>query len=435
VLEAEWSKSALAILALAAAGCSLPGGPPAPTLKIGVDLPLSGAEASIGIPTLDGVRFYVRQHPTLDGFNVELVIKDDSSGGAAEPPLGATNVQALVSDPRVLGVIGPLDSAVARAEIPVASQGRLAMVSPATSSPCLTRNDYLPAGLNPSRTPIRCKDAGLPAASDLRPNGVNTFFRLATTDDLQGPAAADYAYRSLHLLRVATISDGEGYGQALAAGFAARFRGVGGSVVGRLDLQPGASGDASAFLRRMKADGAQAVYFGGTSANHGCAIRAQMAAVFDAGLAAPMLGGDGIAQDAACLQDAGANSAGVFATVPVVDAARLGTAEPVVAAFKAAYPKPSDFGQYTLVAYDSTAVLYDAIHRAIRIGGGEPDRGSVVSQLSATEGFPGATGLLGFDANGDTARRVLSEYQSPAGGPNGAWRLAGEIDYTSALPY
>ncbi len=423
------------ILALAVAGCSLPGGGPSlPVLKIGVDLPLGGAEAGVAIPALNGIRLYVRQHPTVGGFAVDLVVKDDTTGGVAEPPLGATNVQALASDPKVVGMIGPLDSGVARAEIPVANQASLAVVSPATSSPCLTRDVYLPAALNINGSAITCKDAGLPPASQLRPGGVNNFFRLATTDDLQGAAAADYAYRTLHLLRVATVSDGEGYGQALASGFATRFRALGGSVVGRLDIQPSSS-DATAFLQRTKADGAQAVYFGGVSANRGCAIRAQMASVFAPGTAVPMLGGDGIAQDATCLQDAAGNSAGIFATVPLIDPSGLGTAEPVIAAFKAAYPRPQDFGEYTLASYDVTGLLYAAIESAIKLaGGGLPARGSVVSQLSATSDYAGVTGLLGFDAAGDTTRRVVSVYQSP-GEPKAAWKLAGQIDYSSALPY
>lgn len=420
------------------AACSLPGGGgPAPVLKIGVDLPLGGPEAAVGVPALDGVRFYVQQHPTLAGFEVTLAVKDDTTGGIAEPPLGATNVQALAADPLVMGIVGPLDSSVARAEIPVANQASLALVSPATSSPCLTRDDYLPAALNTSRTPITCKDAGVPPASDLRPSGVNNYFRLATTDDLQGPAAADFAYSNLHLLRIATMSDGEGYGQALAAAFATRFRAVGGSVVGHLDARAPDTATVVAFLQKARADGAQAIYFGGTSASHGCAVRAQMPAVFGAaGEAAPMLGADGIAQDPVCLQDAGAGSAGIFATAPVVDPSTLGTAEPVIRAFKQAYPAPADYSPYTVLAYDATAVIYDAIERAIKLAGGAlPARGNVISQLSSTSGFAGATGVLGFDANGDTTHRVLTVFESPASGVDAGWTAAGRIDYSSALPY
>ena len=429
---------AAVLAALALTACSVPGfgGPPAPVLKIGVDLPLGGAEGRVATPALEGVRFYVQQHPTLDGFAIELVAKDDSLGGTPEAPLGAANVQALASDPLVMAVIGPFDSSVARAEIPVANQASLAMVSPATSSPCLTKPDYVPAPLRPSHVAVSCKDAGLPAPADLRPSGVNNYFRLAATDDLQGPAAADYAIRSLHLLRVATISDHEAYGQALAGSFAARFQALGGSIVGRLDLDPSATLDATAYLGRMKADGAQAIYFGGITANKGCVVRAEMAGVFAAGEAAPFLGGDGIADDPACTQDAGANAAGIYATVPIVDASSVGTAEPVIAAFKSVFPDPKDYGAYTVIAYDAAAVVYDALDRAIKAAGGQaPPRGNVISQLSATRDFDGVTGVFGFDAGGDSTRRVLTVYESLAEAPRGPWKRVSSVDYTGALPY
>src|SRR5689334_21367715 len=177
--------AACAVWVLAA--CALPGlgGPPAPVLKLGVDLPLSGVEGRAATPALNGVRFYVQQHPTLDGFSVQLTVKDDSLNGLPEPALGASNLAALAADPQVMAVIGPFDSSVARAEIPVANQASLALVSPATSSPCLTRADYLPAALQPAHVAVTCKQAGLPAAADLRPGGFNNYFRLAATDELQ----------------------------------------------------------------------------------------------------------------------------------------------------------------------------------------------------------------------------------------------------------
>ena len=437
VLRLSGAAAAAAALILLAS-CSLPGlgGSPAAVVKIGVDLPLSGDEGRVGTPALNGVRFYVQQHPTLDGFTVSLVVKNDSSSGGAEPALGAADVQGLASDPQVMAVIGPLDSSVARAEIPVANQASMALVSPATSSPCLTRSDYLPAALDPAHVAVSCKVAGLPSAAELRPSGVNNYFRLAATDDLQGPAAADYAYKTLHLLRVATISDHEAYGQALAGAFATRFRALGGSIVGRLDLDPSTNPDATGFLARMKADGVQAVYFGGVTANKGCAIRAAMAGVFAAGEATPFLGGDGIAEDPTCIRDAGTNAAGIYATVPIVDAASIGTAEPVIAAFKTAFPSPQDYGAYTVIAYDAAAVVYEALDRAIKAAGGQlPPRGNVISQLSLTHDFAGATGVFGFDANGDSTRRIFTVFEASAADPHGPWKRVGAVDYTAALPY
>jgi branched-chain amino acid transport system substrate-binding protein len=423
---------------LASSACTVFGGgsSPAPVIKIGVDLPLSGDEGRVAKPALNGIQYYVQKHPTIDGFAVSLVTKDDSVGGVPEPLRGAANIQSLAADPLVMAVIGPFDSSVARAEIPVANPAWLAMVSPATGSPCLTKSLYLPAALNPTRTAITCKDAGLPAASELRPSGANNYFRLSTTDDLQGPAAADYAYNTLHIFRLGVVFDHEPYGEALAAGFSARFVQLGGSVVGRLDLDPAAKPDAVAFLKRVRADGAQAVYFGGITANKGCVIRSQMAGIFDAGQASPYLGGDGIAEDPGCVQDAGANAAGIYATVPAVDPASVPAAASVIAGFKAAYPKAGDYGPYTMLGYDAAAVVYHGLDQAIKAWGGHrPPRGSVISKLAATQSFAGTTGVIGFDSNGDTTHRIVSIYEPATADLSAPWTHVGTIDYTAALPY
>lgn len=424
---------AAAVLAMVAACSSAP--PAVKILRLGVDLPLTGAEAAAAMPALNGIRFYVDTHPSLDGFQVVIDARDDAAGGNANPERGVSNVDGFISDPSVVAMLGPFDGAVARKEIPVANAAGLAMVTPATSNPCLTRDIYIPALLNPARTQLTCKAAGLPSASDLRPTGANNFFRLTATDDLQGAAAADFAFGSLHVLRAAVISDHEAYGQGLAAAFSARFQSAGGSVVGRLDLGPNGGADVAGFLGRMKADGAQAIYFGG-GAQDGCAIRSQMAGLFPGGEATPFLGGDGIAQDRSCLVAAGENSRGIYATVPIADASSLASAGPTLRAFHSQFGSTTAYGLYTIVAYDATAVLYAAIDRAIQEGGGgAPSRDAIVSHLAQTSGLPGVTGDLGFDAAGDTTNRVVTVFESPAAGARAPWRPIGTVDYSSRLPY
>ena len=107
----------------------------------------------------------------------------DDKGVAAD---GARNVAEFVSHPGLLAMIGPFDSEVARAAIPLANQAHLAVVSPATSSRCLTKEPFLPAGLNPLRTAITCRAAGLPSPADLRPSGVNN----SRADRARGQAAS-----------------------------------------------------------------------------------------------------------------------------------------------------------------------------------------------------------------------------------------------------
>ncbi len=420
----------LACLAVLCAACSLstPPGPAGKVLRIGVDLPLSGPEVRAATPALDGARFFVQTHPTLDGFPVELVITDDR----ADPARGVSNVNRFLTDPSVVAMIGPFDGAVARKEIPVANAAGLAMVSPATSNPCLTRDVYLPALLNPSRTPITCKQAGVPPASELRPSGTNNFFRLTATDDLQGAAAADFAFGTLHLLRVAVISDHETYGQGLASAFSARLARLGGSVVGRLDV---AGTDVASFLARAKADGAQAVYYGGAT-DAGCVIRAQMASLFAPGEATPFLGGDGVAHDPRCVRAAGANSAGIFATVPFADAATLPGAAATIRDFRSAFGTSAAYGPYTMLAYDSTAVVYAAVERAIRARAGAlPERADVLAQVAQTSGLAGVTGVLGFDPNGDTTNRVITVFEAPSADERAPWKPAGTVDYRARLPY
>jgi branched-chain amino acid transport system substrate-binding protein len=429
--------AACAVL-IVASGCTAggTGGPGSSPLHIGVDLPLTGPEGRAGLPALNGIRFFVRQHPKLDGFDVSITSSDDAGGGPPNPLLGASNVTAFINDPALVAVIGPFDSAVARKEIPIANAAGLAMVSPSTSNPCLTKDAFLPAGLNPTRTAVTCKDAGLPSASDLRPEHVNNFFRLAPTDDLQGPAAADFAVKNLHLFRAAVVSDHEAYGQAMAAGFTGRFEKLGGSVVGHLEFDPTTDTDTTTFLKSMRAAGAQAVYFGGATSGKGCAIRAQMKGIFDGGEATPYLGSDGIAEDSACISDAAGNAAGIYATVPAVDAGSLPAATGTIAAFRSAFGRTSDYGPYTIVAYDAAAVLFAAIDRAIRAAGGRlPARGNVISQLSTTSGFAAATGMMGFDAAGDTTNRVISIFQPTGNDPAEPWKLAGAVDYSATLPY
>ena len=403
-------------------------------IKIGVDLPLSGVEGRAGTPTLNGVRFFVHQHPMLDGFNVGISALDDAVKGVHDAKLGTQNITAFVNDPLVMGVIGPFDSNVARSVIPLANPSHLAMISPSASDQCLTKPAFVPAGLSPTHQAVACNAVKLPLPADLRPAKVNNFFRLATTNDLQGPAAADYAYKNLHLLRVAVLSDHEAYGQALAAGFRTRFNKLGGLVVVYRDVVPAANLNLSAFLGQAKKEGAQAIYFGGVTANHGCSIRTQMAGVLGAG--APYLGGDGIAEDPACVRDAGSSASGIHATVPALDPDQLPDAKAAIAAFKAAYPRPADYSPYTMLAYDATAVLYDAIDRAIKAAGGKlPGRGEVLAQLAATRAFAGVTGTFGFDAAGDTTHRVISIFESVSADPAAPWRWAGAVDYSAKLPY
>src|SRR5438132_13219939 len=104
---------------LGAAGCMQSSGV-APsenggTITIGTDLPLSGADASDGVPTANAVKLAIRDANNgklVPGFTLTLDLRDDTVNGVHDPDKGVTNFKEFVANPNALGVIGPLNSNV-----------------------------------------------------------------------------------------------------------------------------------------------------------------------------------------------------------------------------------------------------------------------------------------------------------------------------------
>lgn len=420
---------AVAGLALAACGTSNSGGTANKgVIKIGVDFPESGAETSNGIPSLNGVKFAVQQLGSVDGFTLQVFNLDDAVNGVHDPQKGAQNVQQFVDDAKVLGMIGPFNSGVARAEIPITNRAHLVQISPANTNQCLTKDIYIPQSLS-GIADVDCKAAGYPFPKDLRPTGTNNYFRVATTDDLQGPAMSDYAYNELKLTKVGVASDAEAYGKGIADTFTTRFVKDGGTVVKRQDF-PNAShvSDFRPFLRAAAAAGAQAVYFGGTSSNNGCVLRNQMKGILPAG--APYMGGDGIVTGD-CIKDAADAAVGMYGTVATVAAEKVSGAQATIDAFKKAFTNKDDYGAYTMPSYDATKILVAAIHRAIQANNGNmPTRQQVLDQMYKTD-YTGVLGHTGFDQLGDTTNKVITIYTVKDA--TTGWEVTKTIDLSKGL--
>ncbi len=415
---------ALASVVLAACGTGGGGTTSKGTIKIGVELPESGAEASNGIPTLNGVKYAVQEAKTVEGFTLAVFNLDDAVNGVHDPQKGAQNLQQFVNDSAVLGVVGPFNSSVARAEIPISNRAKLAQISPANTNQCLTKTIYIPTSLGAPKD-ITCKDAGLPSPADLRPTGVNNYFRVATTDDLQGPAMADYAFDTLKLTKVGVASDNEVYGKGIADTFTAEYKNKGGTVVKRQDFDTKSTNDFRGFLQAAKSAGAQAIYFGGTDSNKGCVVRSQAKGIFAAD--SPYMGGDGL-QTAQCLKDAGDNASGIYAAVAAPNAEQIPESKSIIDGFKKAFPNKDDFGAYSMPAYDAAKILIAAIGRAIKANNGSmPTRDAVRAEVVKTKDFTGALGKMSFDENGDTSLKIISIYQ--AKGSPVDWSWVTQIDF------
>ena len=119
-------------------------GRPGGTIKIGIDLPVSGADASIGIPTQNGAVLAIEQAnaqglPAASSSKPSLL--DDAVQGQARSGAGAQNVKTFIADAAVLAMVGPFNSNVAKSEIPLTNDAGLVQISPSTTNAGLTNGD------------------------------------------------------------------------------------------------------------------------------------------------------------------------------------------------------------------------------------------------------------------------------------------------------
>ncbi len=390
---------------MAFAGCTF-GGTPAHSIgviKLGADLPLSGDDAPDGVPARNAVDLAVKQAGRVCGpsrhpdacFDLQVIAYDDVSNGIHDPAKGAKNVQLLAADAQVLAMVGPLYDSLARSELPVANAVRLAMVSPATTNECLTQEP--PDG--------HCQ--GL--AARLRPRAPNSFFRVVTTQLVEGAAGADLAYITLGKRRAFVINDQTPFGQGIASGFVARFVADGGTIVDPSDLgafDPNQSPSFGSRVARAVELGADVVYFAGGDINPAASVRREMAALMPQ---APLIGSDRLA-NSQFAKAAGPSARGAYYTVVGPHPASLRPAQGFIRDYKKLYG--SEVGTYSLQAFDATNLLIAAIARAIDDAGGKlPTREQVLHEVSLTRNYGGVMGSMSFDARGDTSLKLLTAYQ------------------------
>jgi branched-chain amino acid transport system substrate-binding protein len=385
----------LAVVVAAACGGSGTGtGSNKGTIAIGVDLPESGASASGGLSTLNGVKYAVQLAGTLSGWTLTVDNKDDAVQGSYNEAKGVQNVTDLIANNQVVAMVGPYNSAVAKAEIPITNPVGLVMISPANTNPCLTK-DLPTCTYHPQ---------------DLRKGKPNNYFRVVATDDLQGPAAADYIYKTLNVHTLGVLDEKTVYGKGIADAMQAEFIKLGGKAI-RDSYDPATTHDWRNFLNKFQAAGATGLYVGGTDDKEACQPRAQMAG---AGVGSwPYVGGDGL-ETTQCIDDAQGGAIGLSATTAGADAGQIPSAAATITAFKQSFTGANDYGAYTMSAFDATNIEIQAIKKALA-DGKDPNkiadfREAVRADVAATTNYQGVLGTTTFDANGDTSAKIISIY-------------------------
>jgi branched-chain amino acid transport system substrate-binding protein len=382
------------------------------TIKFAIELPLQGSEKAASDPIINGVKLAVKQAGGgAGGYKIDIPqgsIYDDAVNGAHDPQQGAKNMTTLVADPDVVAVIGPLNSSVAKAQIPISNEAGVLQCSPANTNPDLTKGDPAKA--------LRTKP--------------NNYVRVVTTDDYQGPAAAKYMITKQSKKAVYIIDDTETFGKGIADAFEAEWKKEGQTVVAH-DAAPKTTTDYTSILTAAKSKNPDSIYFGGVTATGGARI---LNAAVQVGLNVTFMGPDGINDGSATTKDSFLNLAGANAKISLSTLAGIGDF-PAKAKFNADYKAEynADPTGYAATGYACAQMAIDALGRA---GASASDKSALREAVRAagTDSSHQYSTILGnvkFDANGDTNQLIISIYADDPAANNGKgdWVFKEQIDF------
>jgi len=405
----------LAFLVACGSGTTGTGGGQTPTtgstiIKLATDLPVSGKDTSSGKPAENGAHLALDEanaNHTIPGYTLQFVPKDDvGPSGIHDPAVGAQNVTSLIGDALVSGIVGPFNSNVAKAEMPITNQAPLAEISPANTNTCLTQN-----------TPDTGCTGSNNLISTLRPTGKVTYFRIATTDNHQGGVGADYLYKTKGYKKAYVIDDAETYGIGIANAFIKEFQADGGTVLGH-SSEPGSTTSYLSLLTQVASKNPDLIYFAGLDSTGGILVRQQMQQI--AALKNTAYGGGDGLQTSTFATTIGLNGGPVFATVATANADTLASAQSFITKYKSTYGAAA-YGAYSASAYDCMNILIQAVKTALANGAKTPQNSSDAAGakafrqavINAIQGisYDGVSGHQAFDANGDTTDKVISVYQ------------------------
>jgi branched-chain amino acid transport system substrate-binding protein len=381
------------IALLIVAGCAAqdPGSSDRRVVKIGFIGPLTGPQRDFGLGARNSVALAVRQanqRRAIPGWTIELVPIDD----LAEPAMGKIAARQFAADPQVAGVIGPMNSGVAKETVPVLGERDIVQISPSNTDPTLTLGPY------PIDAPRRVW---------------RNYFRIVASSLGQGRFAANYAYDRLRLRSAATVHDKKGYGQSLVTVFERRWRQRGGRVTSSNAIDAG-DRQFSRLAARLAAQDPDIVFYGGEYPEAGWLLTQLKQRGFDG----TMIGGDGLYSDE-MIKRAGRAGEGTMAASVGAPAGKLPSAAGFIQAYAEGGFAPQDFSAFGPQAYDSANILIAALARVLPESDGvAATRRDVVRAVDLTRSFKGATGEHAFDQFGDTRNTMLTMYRIR----RGAWR-------------
>lgn len=317
--------------------------------------PETGDYANLGLNIVNGAKVALDEFSKESDCKVELKEFDSQGNPEKATPLATQ----IINDDSIVGVIGPTFSGETDATGAAFAEAGLVTVSASATNP------------------------------DLSQNGWDTFHRLLGNDATQAPAAAKYIKETLGAKKVFVVDDASEYGKYIADGVASEL----GDLVVDTDTVQQKQTDFGPTVTKIKASGADALWYGGYYTEAGLLVKQLRAA----GWKGTFLSGDG-SNDPGFVEAAGAAAAeGAILTCPCA---------PSTDDFIAKYTEVNNTepGTYSAEGYDAATVLLQGIED------GNTDREALLDWVNNYDD-EGLTKHIKWDESGEVSEVVIYAYK------------------------
>ena len=353
-----------AMLALTSVSCTKKNSANTNEILIGEYGSFTGSEATFGQSTSEGLKLELEEQNATGGIKGKPIrlISLDNQG---KPEEAAAAVQRLITQEKVVAVIGEVASSRSLAAAPVAQQYKVPMISPSSTNPKVTEvGDYI--------------------------------FRVCFIDPFQGLVMAKFARNELKNSKVAILRDVKSdYSTGLADVFKAEFTKMGGEIVGDESYQSGDT-DFKAQLTQLKGKKPEAIFIPGYYTEVGLIARQAR----QLGIKAPLLGGDG--WDSEKLSELGQDAikGSYFSNHYTTESTDKRVTE-FIEKYRKKYNGKTPDGLAAL-GYDAGKILFAAMERA-------PDATSksIRDEIARTKDFTGVTGMITIDAQRNATKSAV----------------------------
>ena len=331
-------------------------------IPVGEFASLTGGSASFGQSSHKGTQLAIDEINAAGGVlgkKLKLIAEDDQSL-AGQP---ATIVRKLISQDKVVAVLGEVASSKSLEAAPICQQNKVPMISPASTNPKVTEiGDFI--------------------------------FRICFIDPFQGTVMSKFALGK-GFKRVAVLTDvKQDYAVGLAEFFVKHFTANGG-VISKDQKYSTGDKDFKAQLTSIKASKPDAIFVPGYYGE--VALIARQAKQL--GIKQPLLGGDGWVGDP-LLKIAGNALDGSFYSSHFSAGDKIPAVQEFVKKYQVKYGAAPD--DMAALGYDSAMILADAIKRA-----GSTDGAKLRDAIAATKDFKGITGSITIDGKRNASKSAV----------------------------